>query len=171
MQVQFDEVGKTDAATVQFVNGSQPQKIQFNFGPSMGEDGKVGAQGSTSIAAKSGVVFHSQDGFETGYLKSIKIDVDGFIRGIAMASFANNNGLQKVGRNNYAYTPKAGEPRVGLAQTGSRGSVFSSSLEESNVDLAQQFVDMIVTQRSFQANSKAITTTDTMLEEIINLKR
>ena len=181
--VQADIVGRTDAFDVQFSNGSKPQKIQFNFGPSIGDDGKVSAQGSTSIAAKSGVVYHSQDGFETGYLKSIKIEIDGSVQGIytnglerklgavAMASFANNNGLQKMGRNNYAYTPKAGEPRIGLPQSGSRGSIYSASLEESNVDLAQQFVDMIVTQRAFQANSKSVTTTDSMLEEVINLKR
>ncbi|MES2615063.1 MAG: flagellar hook-basal body complex protein, partial [Bdellovibrionota bacterium] len=181
--VQADISGKSDAVDVQFTNGSKPQKIQFNFGPSVGEDGKIGAQGSTSIAAKSGVSFHSQNGFEAGYLKTIKFDMDGSIRGIytnglerklgivALASFANNNGLQKMGRNNYAYTPRAGEPHIGAPQSGSRGSIYSSSLEESNVDLAQQFVDMIVTQRGFQANSKSVTTTDTMLEEVINLKR
>lgn len=181
--VQADVDGKSDAFEVKFINGAKAQKIQFNFGPSIGSDGKVGAQGSTSIAAKSGVAYHSQDGFETGYLKTIKIEADGYIRGIytnglerklgavALASFANNNGLQKIGRNNYAYTPRAGEPRLGTPQTGSRGSIYSASLEESNVDLAQQFVDMIVTQRGFQANSKSVTTTDTMLEEVINLKR
>jgi flagellar hook protein FlgE len=181
--IQIDVAQKSDAVDVQFVNGAKPQKIQFNFGPAIGSDGKLGVQGSTSIAAKSGVAYHSQDGYETGYLKTIKIDIDGSVRGIytnglerrlgavALASFPNNHGLQKVGRNNYVYTPKAGEPRIGLAQTGSRGSVYSSSLEESNVDLAQQFVDMILTQRGFQANSKSVTTTDTMLEEVINLKR
>ena len=181
--VQADIDGKTDAFDVQFSNGSKAQKIQFNFGPTIGEDGRPGSQGSTSIAAKSGVSFHSQDGFETGYLKTIRIDMDGFVRGIytnglerrlgaiGLASFTNNHGLQKMGRNNYAYTPRAGEPRMGLPQTGPRGSIYSSSLEESNVDLAQEFVNMIITQRAFQANSKSVTTTDTMLEEVINLKR
>ena len=181
--VQADITGKSDAFDVQFINGSKPQKIQFNFGPSLGDDGKIGSQTSTSIAAKSGVAYHSQDGYEAGYLKTIKFDPDGYVRGIytnglerklgavALASFTNNHGLQKMGRNNYAFTPRAGEPRIGLPQSGSRGSLYSSSLEESNVDLAQQFVNMIVTQRAFQANSKSVTTTDTMLEEVINLKR
>jgi flagellar hook protein FlgE len=181
--VQADIAGRSDAFEVQFSNGSKPQKIQFNFGPSIGEDGRVGSQGSTSIAAKSGVAFHSQDGFETGYLKSIRFDINGSIRGVytnglerrlgavALASFTNNNGLQKMGRNNYAYTPRAGDPRMGLPQSGSRGSIYSSSLEESNVDIAQEFVNMIVTQRAFQANSKSVTTTDNMLEEVINIKR
>ncbi|KAB8029984.1 flagellar hook protein FlgE [Fluviispira multicolorata] len=181
--VGIDIVSKTDAFDVQFVNGARPQKLQFNFGPTIEEDYVLGAQGSTSIAARSGISFHSQDGYEAGYLKTIKIDLDGMIRGtytnglerrlgaMALATFPNNHGLQKVGRNNWITTPKAGEARIGLPQTSSRGSIYSASLEESNVDLAQQFVDMILTQRGFQANSKAITTTDTMLEEIINLKR
>lgn len=181
--IQVDIIGKSDAATVQFVNGARPQLLQFNFGPTIDEDGVIGTQGSTSLAAKSGVAFHSQDGYEAGYLKTIKIDLDGMIRGtytnglerrlgaVALAAFQNNHGLQKIGRNNYIATPRAGEARIGLPQTMSRGSIYSAALEESNVDLAQQFVDMILTQRGFQANSKAITTTDTMLEEIINLKR
>lgn len=181
--VQIDIIQKSDAFDVQFVNGARPQKIQFNFGPTIDEDGVIGTQGSTSLAAKSGVAFHSQDGYEAGYLKTIKIDLDGMIRGtytnglerrlgaVALAAFQNNHGLQKIGRNNYIATPKAGEARIGMAQTMSRGSIYSASLEESNVDLAQQFVDMILTQRGFQANSKAVTTTDTMLEEVINLKR
>ncbi|MGY3805064.1 flagellar hook protein FlgE [Pigmentibacter ruber] len=181
--IQIDYINKTDAFDVQFVNGARPQKLQFNFGPTIDEDGIVGTQGSTSLAAKSGVAFHSQDGYEAGYLKTLKIDLDGIIRGtytnglerrlgaVALAVFQNTHGLQKIGRNNYISTPKAGEARIGLPQTLSRGSIYSASLEESNVDLAQQFVDMILTQRGFQANSKAVTTTDTMLEEVINLKR
>jgi flagellar hook protein FlgE len=181
--IQVDIVEKSDAFDVQFVNGARPQKLQFNFGPTIDEDFAIGTQGSTSVAAKSGVAFHSQDGYEAGYLKTIKIDLDGMIRGtytnglerrlgaVALAAFQNNHGLQKIGRNNYISTPKAGEARIGMPQTMSRGSIYSASLEESNVDLAQQFVDMILTQRGFQANSKAVTTTDTMLEEIINLKR
>lgn len=181
--IQVDYINKTDAFDVQFVNGARPQKLQFNFGPTIDEDAVVGTQGSTSLAAKSGVAFHSQDGYEAGYLKTLKIDLDGVVRGtytnglerrlgaVALAVFQNNNGLQKIGRNNYIATPKAGEARIGMPQTLSRGSIYSASLEESNVDLAQQFVDMILTQRGFQANSKAITTTDTMLEEVINLKR
>lgn len=181
--IQVDMIAKTDAAQVEFANGARPQLIQFNFGPTIDEDAMIGTQASTSLAAKSGVAFHSQDGYEAGYLKTIKIDLDGMIRGtytnglerrlgaVALAAFQNNHGLQKIGRNNYIATPKAGEARIGMAQTMSRGSIYSASLEESNVDLAQQFVDMILTQRGFQANSKAVTTTDTMLEEVINLKR
>ncbi len=180
---QYDAMGKSDAININFASGSKATGLQFNFGAAIGEDGKKGTQGSTSIATNSGLIFHTQNGYEPGYLRTLRIEQDGAIRGVfsnglekrlgvvALASFSNNLGLQKAGRNNYAYTSKAGEPRYGAPQTGSRGAIFSSSLEESNVDLAQQFVNMITTQRAFQANSKSITTSDTMLDEVVNLKR
>ncbi len=147
--IQVDYINKTDAFDVQFVNGARPQKLQFNFGPTIDEDAVVGTQGSTSLAAKSGVAFHSQDGYEAGYLKTLKIDLDGVVRGtytnglerrlgaVALAVFQNNNGLQKIGRNNYIATPKAGEARIGMPQTLPRGSIHLASLEESNADFAQ----------------------------------
>lgn len=179
----IDTVDKSDAFEVKFINGAEAQKVQFNFGPQEDENGRLNNQSTTSIAAKSNTMYHSQNGFEAGSLKTMKIDLDGTIRGvytnglerrlgaIAMASFSSNAGLQKIGRNSYIATSRSGEPRVGMPQSGTRGSVYSSSLEESNVDMAQQFVDLITTQRGFQANSKSITTTDSMMEEIINLKR
>ncbi len=91
--------------------------------------------------------------------------------GIAIATFESTDGLKKAGKNQFFKTIESGEPRIGRAQTGTRGSIYSSTLEESNVDLAKQFVDMILTQRGFQANSRSITTTDTMIEEIVNMKR
>jgi len=182
-QSYIDTVEKSDAVEIKFANGAVSQKIQFNFGPNMDDSGAYSTQTTTSIASKSLTHFHSQNGYEAGYLKTLKIDLDGSIRGVytnglerklgavALASFSNNQGLQKVGRNNYIATSKSGDPHVGQALSGTRGSVYSATLEESNVDLAQQFVEMITTQRGFQANSKAITTTDTLLEEVINLKR
>ena len=179
----IDTVEKSDAVEVKFSNGAVAQKIQFNFGPDSDDSGAYSAQTSTSMASKSITHFHAQDGYEAGYLKTMKIELDGSIRGvytnglerklgaIGMATFSNNQGLQKVGRNNYIATNKSGEPRAGMPLSGTRGSVYASSLEESNVDLAQQFVEMITTQRGFQANSKSITTCDTLLEEIIQLKR
>ncbi len=178
----IDTLERSDAYDIQFAGSAQPQKIQFNFGPAE-EDGALNNQSSTSMAARSSTLYHAQNGYEAGNLKSLKIDLDGSIRGvytnglerklgaIALASFPNNHGLAKVGRNSYIAPPKAGEPRVGLPGTGTRGSIYASSLEESNVDLAQQFVDMITTQRAFQANSKSITTTDSMIEEVLGLKR
>ena len=88
-----------------------------------------------------------------------------------MATFANQDSLQKAGKNMFYSTIDSGPANIGLPQTGTRGSLYASSLEESNVDLAGEFVKMITTQRLFQANSRSITTTDTMIEEVINLKR
>jgi flagellar hook protein FlgE len=179
----IDTLEKKDAFEIKFSNGASSQKVQFNFGPDSDESGAYSAQSSTSMASKSITHFHSQNGYEAGYLKTMKIDLDGSIRGVytnglerklgavGLATFSNNQGLQKVGRNNYIATSKSGEPRSGMPLSGTRGSVYASSLEESNVDLAQQFVEMITTQRGFQANSKSITTSDTLLEEIIQLKR
>lgn len=179
----IDMLEQSDAFEVSFANGARPQKIQFNFGPLEDDSGALSNQSSQSIASKSGTLFHSQDGYEAGSLKSLKIDLDGSVRGVftnglerrlatlTLATFSNNAGLVKSGHNSYTATPKSGQPRLGQPQTGTRGSIYSASLEESNVDLAAQFVDMITTQRGFQANSKSITTTDSMIEEIINLKR
>ena len=178
-----DTENKSDAVQVTFSNGASAQKIQFDFGPPEEEDGSIGTQMSTSIASRSLTLYHSQNGYESGNLKSLKIDQGGSIRGVytnglerrlgavALASFASNQNLQKVGRNSFISTSRSGEPRIGLAQSGTRGSIYSASLEESNVDLATAFVEMITTQRGFQANSKTITTTDSMMEEVINLKR
>ena len=90
---------------------------------------------------------------------------------LALATFENVDGLQKAGYNQFFGTLDSGAPRIGLPQSGTRGAVYASTLEESNVDLASQFVNMIMTQRGFQANSRSITTTDSMIEEVVNMKR
>ncbi len=90
---------------------------------------------------------------------------------VALANFNNAEGLEKVGTNMYSVTPNSGNPRIGLAGEGDLGAISPSSLEMSNVDLSEEMVNMIITQRGFQANSRVITTTDEMLEELVNLKR
>lgn len=159
------------------------QKIAIDFGKNMATEGGNGVGATTSVAAASITVFHSQNGFEAGNIKSLKIDLDGKVKGyytngvektlagLALATFENIDGLQKAGRNQFFATHESGEPRIGEAQTGTRGSIYASTLEESNVDMAQQFVEMIRTQRGFQANSRSVTTTDSMMEEVINMKR
>ncbi|MBP2628622.1 MAG: flagellar hook protein FlgE [Firmicutes bacterium] len=133
--------------------------------------------GTTTVAATG------QDGYASGSLEKTSINTSGVIVGqfsngqilnlaqVALANFNNPSGLGKAGESLYIKTTNSGEPQVGAAGSGGRGSFNAGSLEMSNVDLAQQFSDMIVTQRGFQANSKIITTTDTMLEELVNLKR
>lgn len=167
-----------------FTGGAFPkQHILIDFGKNLSNEGGNGVGASSSTAAKSETMFHSQNGFPAGNLKSLKIDLDGMIYGyytngiqrklgaIALADFENRNGLKKAGRNQFYKTLESGPPKIGLPQTATRGSIYSSALEESNVDLATQFVNMIMTQRGFQANSRSITTADSMIEEIVNLKR
>ncbi len=187
--ISFDKDGKLlneeyEESLVNFKGGvEQEQKISFDFGVNIETEDGDGMGQATSNASVSSVVTHQQDGYETGNLKTLKIDLDGTIKGVfsngierqigavALASFNNVRGLKKGGMASFYSTVESGPPSLGLAQSGDRGSVYSSSLEESNVDLAQQFVKMIMTQRGFQANSRCITTTDSMIEEVVNLKR
>jgi flagellar hook protein FlgE len=175
---------ETESFAANFANGAfANQVVEIDFGKNMLEEGGNGVGASVSTASRSDTVFHSQNGSESGNLKSLKIELDGTIVGfytngiqrnlgaVAIASFESTAGLKKAGRNQFYKTNESGPPRTGLPQTGTRGSVYSATLEESNVDLAKQFVDMIMTQRGFQANSRSITTTDSMIEEVVNLKR
>jgi flagellar hook protein FlgE len=123
------------------------------------------------------------DGYAAGTLNGKTIGTDGVIVGsftngktqaigqVALAIFNNPDGLLSAGGNLYTKTTNSGEAQIGKAGTGGRGKFTPGSLEMSNVDLAQQFTNMIVAQRAFQANSKIITTDDNMLEELVNLKR
>jgi flagellar hook protein FlgE len=90
---------------------------------------------------------------------------------LTLGMFANPEGLEKVGNSLYRESPSSGESQLTVAKNNGAGSVSGGGLEMSNVDLAAEFTDMIVTQRGFQANSRVITVSDTMLEELINLKR
>jgi flagellar hook protein FlgE len=124
-----------------------------------------------------------QDGYTMGYLENYKIDQNGVITGvysngtnreigqIALASFANQGGLEKAGENTYLQSSNSGLANVGPARVAEKGKIISGTLEMSNVDMADQFVDMIVTQRGFQANSRTIQTADPLLQELLTLKR
>lgn len=90
---------------------------------------------------------------------------------VALASFQNPAGLEKLGGNTYRNTANSGAPSIGLPASSGFGTVRQGLLEMSNVDLAEQFTEMIVTSRAFQANSRTITTSDEMLQELLNLKR
>jgi flagellar hook protein FlgE len=124
-----------------------------------------------------------QNGYGMGYLETFKIDQTGTITGvytngstrtigqIALASFTNPGGLEKAGDNTYQSSNNSGTANVGASGTAGKGKVIAGTLEMSNVDLAEQFTDMIVTERGFQANSRTIQTSDQMLQELLNLKR
>lgn len=138
---------------------------------------------ATQFAENPTLAAVSQDGFASGTLTGLSIDANGVVTGmfsngltraiaqIAMATFSNTSGLKKVGNSMYQTTVNSGDPQIGAAGSGRVGGLVSGSLEMSNVDLAQEFTNMIVTQRGFQANSRIITTSDEMLQELVNLKR
>lgn len=137
----------------------------------------------TQLADVSDVAVASQNGFPRGTLELFNISQDGVINGIfsngltqvlgqvAVAKFANEGGLERVGDNSFIQTPGSGSPQIGSPNTGGRGSVSGGVLERSNVDLATEFSELIITQRSFQANARTITTADTLLQETVNLIR
>jgi flagellar hook protein FlgE len=138
---------------------------------------------STQFARASTTTFQSANGYGAGDLQSITVGTDGAITGqysngqvlplyrVALAKFQNNQALFKVGGNLFRETRLSGDPITGRPGTSGLGSISPNSLEQSNTDIATEFVKMITTQRGFQANSKIITVTDQMLEELIRLKR
>jgi flagellar hook protein FlgE len=90
---------------------------------------------------------------------------------IALATFNNPSGLVKMGNNRYVTSVSSGEPSVGEPGNGGRGTTAGSTIELSNVDIASEFINMIVTQRAYQANSRMVTTSDQILQETINIKQ
>ena len=136
-----------------------------------------------SASGSSSMTFMSQNGYTFGYLQNVSVDSNGVLSGrysngqtlelyqLALYTFPSNQGLYREGGNLFSQTRESGEALLGAANTNGKGSVLSNSLEISNVDLAKEFVNMITTQRGFQANSKTVTTVDSMLETIIGMKR
>jgi flagellar hook protein FlgE len=167
----------------EFIAGN-PMNINLDFGSRL--NGTVWANDSlstTQFASASSTIFQSANGYGAGDLESITVATDGVITGqysngqvlplyrVSLANFQNEQGLYKVGSNLYRETRLSGDPITGKPGTNGLGSISPNSLEQSNIDIATEFVKMITTQRGFQANSKIITVTDQMLNELINLKR
>ena len=159
-------------------NGSAPnQTINLLVGTSNAFDGL------TSFDSKSTTSGISQDGYTGGDLVGIRIDQSGTLVGsfsngrsfglaqIAMAKFANNEGLSTEGGNLYTQSANSGDPIIGTAATGGRGFIQSSALEASNVDLSRALTQLIIIQRGYQANGKTITTSDQLLQTLIGLKQ
>jgi len=147
--------------------------------------GEVGGftKSITQYAEASSTKMVEQDGRTMGYLDNFKIDASGVITGIysngttrtlaqvALASFANQGGLEKAGDNTFRVSNNSGIANIGPSGVAGKGKIVAGTLEMSNVDMADQFVDMIVTQRGFQANSRTIQTADQLLQELLSLKR
>ncbi len=175
----------TAGGTVSFTGGAAAgQAIAFNFGtPVAAGGGATGLDGVTQFGSPSSVGAQNQDGYAPGDLGSLRIDGDGTVSGvytngqtlaigrIAVARFTSNDGLARAGHNLWTQTRESGQPAIGAAGTGGRGSVVAGALEQSNVEISQQFVDLIAHQRAFQADSKTITTADQMLQELMNIGR
>ena len=138
---------------------------------------------TTQYAASSVTNYASQDGYGPGYLQRVSINNEGIITGnysngqiiplyqLTLARFNAPTKLHREGSNMYTETQDSGVPLTGAPGTNGLGKITSNSLEQSNVDLGEQFVHMIIYQRAFQANSRIITTSDTLLEEVLSLKR
>jgi flagellar hook protein FlgE len=147
--------------------------------------GQVGGftKSITQYAEQSSSKAVEQDGRTMGYLENFKIDSSGVITGIysngstralgqvAMASFPNQGGLEKAGDNTFRISNNSGAANIGPSGVAGKGEIVSGVLEMSNVDMAEQFTDMIITQRGFQANSRTIQTADQLLQELLTLKR
>ncbi len=156
------------------------QTQQFNI--DLGNAGQF-VDSVTQFASESSTKIYSQDGYTMGYLQDFSIDQLGNVVGkfsndqrrvlakIALASFANPEGLEKTGDTNFTVTSNSGLANIGEPATVDRGFIQAGKLEMSNVDIAEEFTDMIVTQRGFQANSRTIRTSDQMIQELLTLKQ
>ncbi|MBI9114578.1 flagellar hook protein FlgE [Sanguibacter suaedae] len=137
----------------------------------------------TGFAKLDNIEKATSNGQQAGTLQSFTINADGTILGafsnglktpvgrIALSTFANPVGLEKAGGSLYSTTVNSGDAQIGAAGAGGRGTLVGGALEMSNVDLSQEFTNLIIAQRGFQANSRVITTSDEMLQELVNLKR
>lgn len=137
----------------------------------------------TGYAGLDTVEASTQNGRAAGTLQSFTINADGTLLGsfsnglkqplgrVALATFTNPAGLTKSGNSLYASTVNSGDAQIGAAGTGGRGALTGGALEMSNVDLSAEFTNLIIAQRGFQANSRVITTSDELLQELVNLKR
>jgi flagellar hook protein FlgE len=166
-----------------FNKGAAPgQKIDFDFGISVA-DGGNGLEGSTQYGSESSVARHTQDGATAATIGSLSFNDRGILTAvynngeardiaqISIAKFENNEGLFKMGKNLYKETRNSGQGALGRPGEHGRGEVLSKSIEESNVDIAHEFVNLMKAQRNFTANTRTITTADQMLQEILNIKR
>ncbi|HHY95613.1 MAG TPA: flagellar hook protein FlgE [Firmicutes bacterium] len=174
-EILFDLNGKVDRVVndqVKFqVTGYSPMSVDMDF------------YGLTQFATGYTALASEQNGYGPGELNAVSVDAKGIITGsysnalscplgqVALASFSNPAGLVKRGETLFEQSANSGEAQVGDPGTGGRGTIAPMSLEMANVDLAQEFTNLIITQRGFQANSRVITTADEMLQDLVNLKR
>jgi flagellar hook protein FlgE len=163
-------------------NGSTEMSIQLDFGSSYNGSLWVNdSASSTQYSSPSNTVYSSADGYGAGDLNSVTIGTDGVITGsysngqvlhlfqVAITKFNNPNALSKVGNNLYARTGEAGNAITGQPGTNGLGTIAPNALEQSNVDIAREFVDIILIQRGFQANLKVVSTEAEMIGELVDI--
>ena len=168
----------TSSTTPWNFTGSASGDIEFDFG----FDGTEFTDGDVrQVAAESALTSVSQDGYSTGTLAGVSVAADGIISGqysngeelilgqVVLAKFESNAGLERAGETLYWARPEAGDPAIGAPGTGGRGDITGFALEASNVDLENQFVQLIRAQRSYQAASRVVGTADEALTELVNL--
>jgi flagellar hook protein FlgE len=183
----FDTEGKLVSNTTTTnnfnpINANNPQTLTFNFGSGTSLGGG-GLDGLTQYAADSAMSFVTQAGFASGSLNRLSITSDGRITGgftngqsrvlgqLVLGNFKAPDQLSRVGGSLYEETPQSGPGTLGTPATADRGSVIAGTLEQSNVDIAQEFINMIAAQRTFEANSKTLTTADSLLGTLMTVRR
>ncbi len=189
--IQFDATGQLDPnvginggapadvaiLTPNWANGAEPNDLTWDL---VDPNGLGSLTGFSAVSATSS---KSQNGAAAGQVSDISISPDGSIVAtfgagqsvvigqLALANFNNPKGLVKIGSNRFAESEAAGLPNIGVAGTGGRGTLIGNALEGSNVDIAQEFTQMILAQRGYQANAKTITASDELLMDTLQLKR
>ena len=168
---------------IDFIGATAGQAIATNFGTSVTTDGGTGLDMTTQFGSISALVNQSQDGYASGSLQGLSVNTSGLVTGrfsngqlrtlaqVALARFNNAQGLSKVGKNLLAEAGDSGSPIIGKPDSSGLGRTLSNSLELSNVDLGEEFINLIGAERGFQANARVVTTADNILGELVNIKR
>lgn len=186
--LKFSIDGKLESQTVSqnafnFTKGAQPdQAINFSFGDDI-LSGGTGLKGSTQYGSASDIYRTTQDGYTAGTIGGLSFSDDGVLAAsytngvtkniaqLAVAKFENNEGLYKAGNNMFKESRNSGSANIGGPGTAGRGKVFSKSVEASTTDIASEFVNLIQMQRAFQANARTLTSSDELMQEVLNMKR
>lgn len=186
--LQFTIDGKLQSQTINnnafsFTKGAQPdQAIAFKFGDDI-LGGGTGLKGSTQYGSNSDIYKHTQDGYTAGTVGGLSFNDDGVLAAfytngvtknlaqVAIAKFENNEGLLKAGNNMFRESRNSGAANLGAPNNAGRGKIFAKTLESSTTDIANEFVNLIQMQRAFQANARTLTSSDELMQEILNMKR
>jgi flagellar hook protein FlgE len=173
----------TGSTGIDFLGATTGQAIATNFGTSITTDGGTGLDMTTQFGSVSALVNQAQDGYASGSLQGVSIATDGTVSGrfsngqirtlaqVVLAKFSNPLGLSRLGKNLLTETGTSGAVNLGKPDSSGLGRVLSNALELSNVDLGEEFINLIGAQRGFQANARVVTTADDILGELVNLKR